>query len=63
VLDGGYMGARRRVDRRSSEADRCSTEGTWVPDGGWECPNGGRDGCSTEGGSRGVAQQRVSGVA
>jgi hypothetical protein len=47
-------GAQRRVDGRLSGVDRCPTESAmgarrrarWVPDGG-------RDGCLTEGGSRG----------
>jgi hypothetical protein len=39
------------------------TEGARVPDEKREWPNGGRDGCPTDGGSRGLAQWRVSGVA
>jgi hypothetical protein len=65
---GTRAGAQRRVDGRPTESGRapdggrmgarrrahgCPTEGAWVPDGG----------CPMEGGSRGVAQRRVSGVA
>jgi hypothetical protein len=49
-----WMGAQRRVDGRPTEGDRCPTEGAWVPDGEWEWPDGGRDGCSTEGGVSGT---------
>jgi hypothetical protein len=55
--------AQRRVDGCPSEADKCPMEGARVPDGEWEWPNGGYNGCPMEGGSWGVVQRWVSGVA
>jgi hypothetical protein len=55
--------AQQKVDGRPLEVDRCPTEDVRVPDREWEWPNGGRDGCPTEGGSWEVAQLWVSGVA
>jgi hypothetical protein len=46
-------GAQRRVDGRSTEGDRCSTEGARVPVEEREWPDEGRDGCPTEGGVSG----------
>jgi hypothetical protein len=47
------MGAQWRVDGRSTEGDKCPTEGARVPDGESEWPDKGRDGCPTEGGVSG----------
>jgi hypothetical protein len=47
------MGAQRRVDGGPTEGDRCPMEGARVPDREREWPDGGHDGCPTEGGVSG----------
>jgi hypothetical protein len=51
-------GAQRRVDGRPMEGDRCPTKGARVPEGEWEWPDGGHDGCSTDGGVSGGGPTR-----
>jgi hypothetical protein len=42
-------GTQQRVDGRPTEGDRCPMEGAGVPNGEREWPNGGLNGCPTEG--------------
>jgi hypothetical protein len=51
------------ASRADGHPDGCPMEGGWVPVGGGQVPDGRGDGYPTEGGSRGVAQRWVSGVA